>query len=220
MDAVEIGRLLSEQKADMQHGDFGPWIKANASFGMKSAEKYMTIHTHSDKIVSSANLSLAYAKAVAIEDQQRREHKEQVKSVVDNHREAGTRPLKKDNREVYDEYRKQDDEKAYVERREEAFATEPAAPGPTTADIEEVLEQSRRVVEEQKRHAHLNLSSYADTATQAGMFSAIEAYINSFDDVSRQLEATHNLIKKLKLIASDLQVSSIVQVSSIEGEEG
>lgn len=78
----------------------------------------------------------------------------------------------------------------------------------STDDIDRIVGAAKEAIANEQKHAHLNLSTYADNMTQRDMFSAIERYINTVPTLSGQLEAAHNLIKKLKMIANDLQVQS------------
>ena len=42
--AVRIGKLLSEQKAELAHGEWLPWIEANLPFTDRTAQKYMRVY--------------------------------------------------------------------------------------------------------------------------------------------------------------------------------
>ena len=42
--AIRIGELLSEQKANLLHGEFIPWVKANLPFTERTAQNYMKIY--------------------------------------------------------------------------------------------------------------------------------------------------------------------------------
>jgi Protein of unknown function (DUF3102) len=41
LKAIEVGRLLSEAKALVKHGEWEPWIETNCRFGVRQAQKYM-----------------------------------------------------------------------------------------------------------------------------------------------------------------------------------
>lgn len=52
-DAIEIGRLLHEQKAELGHGKFGPWLEANVlgpTFSRSLANKYMKLYEQRDQL--------------------------------------------------------------------------------------------------------------------------------------------------------------------------
>jgi hypothetical protein len=44
--AIEYGRLLSEAKATVQHGQWDNWIRVNCSFAARTAQLYMRAHKH------------------------------------------------------------------------------------------------------------------------------------------------------------------------------
>jgi N6-adenosine-specific RNA methylase IME4 len=41
--AIEIGSLLSEQKAELFHGDWIPWVEANLNFDVRTAQRYIKV---------------------------------------------------------------------------------------------------------------------------------------------------------------------------------
>ena len=60
--AIRIGELLTEQKAELEHGQWLPWVEDNVPFTSRTAEKYMRLHEQRDsgKIESGSNLTSAY----------------------------------------------------------------------------------------------------------------------------------------------------------------
>lgn len=76
-DATEIGRLLTEEKGRLEHGEFLPWLKENISFHIDTAYQYMKVFRHKNKIRSVRNLQEAYRLVENLEAQERRE-KERV----------------------------------------------------------------------------------------------------------------------------------------------
>lgn len=60
--AIEIGKALTEQKAAMKHGEFGPWIEANLPITKQMARKYMKVYAHRDEIQDAPDLTTAYQK--------------------------------------------------------------------------------------------------------------------------------------------------------------
>ncbi|WP_054768719.1 DUF3102 domain-containing protein [Lysinibacillus parviboronicapiens] len=61
----EIGKRLIEAKGQLQHGDWGKWLKENVEYSQSTANNLMQIHTE-----YSANSqvlgNLSYTKAVAL----------------------------------------------------------------------------------------------------------------------------------------------------------
>lgn len=70
-DAIRIGELLTEAKADLDHGEFLPWIERELPFSNKTAESYMRLYGYRSKIESASNLQDAYRKVEQLEDQAR-----------------------------------------------------------------------------------------------------------------------------------------------------
>ncbi|MCJ7447963.1 MAG: DUF3102 domain-containing protein [Bacteroidales bacterium] len=58
--AVEIGELLTGKKAELQHGEFGIWIKDNLIFTDRTAQRYMKLFENKDKVLQTGNISEAY----------------------------------------------------------------------------------------------------------------------------------------------------------------
>ena len=56
--AIEIGRLLNEQKAELAHGEFTPWVEVNLPFTMRTAQRYMRAYQRRDEIAKSDNVSV------------------------------------------------------------------------------------------------------------------------------------------------------------------
>ena len=60
--AMNAGGMLSEAKASLPHGAFGPWLEENFAGSDRTARAYMRVHAHRDELEekrqSSATLSL------------------------------------------------------------------------------------------------------------------------------------------------------------------
>lgn len=75
--------------------------------------------------------------------------------------------------------------------------------------FEEAMKTAKSWLDAAEQRHKLLLSNPMKNASQEEMVAFLEDYIYRFDGVSRQLEAAHNLIKKLKLVANDLQTQSV-----------
>jgi len=216
--AFEAGQLLTEVKDEFNHGEFLPWLKENMPFSDKTAETYMKLHKHRCKIETVSNLQEAYRQIETIEQQEKQSEAKKQTERVRIFRETGVKPEgwrrgtddKAVERKEREEQRREENFqkakeqiKEQQEKREEWYEPEPDQ---TEEWIKDTIEEIQK---EKEKHAHLNLSSYAENRNQDEMFYAIEKYLNSFDGVSAQLEAAHNLIKKLKMIVNDLQIKSV-----------
>lgn len=59
---MKIGELLTEQKADLNHGQFGIWIDENLPFSRRTAQNYMKIFRERDQLKNAtvSHLTEAY----------------------------------------------------------------------------------------------------------------------------------------------------------------
>lgn len=57
--AIRIGKLLTEQKTSLKHGEWLSWIKANLPFSDRTARVYVRCFDNKDKLADSATLSSA-----------------------------------------------------------------------------------------------------------------------------------------------------------------
>ena len=95
------------------------------------------------------------------------------------------------------------EEQKYEDRKDEAFKVideEPESREKTHAET--LFEQ---ILNETKKDDDIDFSDLKLSVKQKGIFAVLEDYINSLNGVSEQLEAIHNLIKKLRRIAVDCQ---------------
>jgi hypothetical protein len=60
--AIRIGELLAEQKTEMEHGSFGPWIEAHCGFTERTAQRYMRLAAVRESLKSDSvsGLTAAY----------------------------------------------------------------------------------------------------------------------------------------------------------------
>jgi hypothetical protein len=61
-DAIEIGRLLTEQKNSLAHGEWLPWLKENIEFAERTAQEYMGFYEHRDRLKSAQCADFASAR--------------------------------------------------------------------------------------------------------------------------------------------------------------
>ena len=60
-NAIEIGRLLSQAKAEIPHGQFTGWLEENCTFSGRTARRYMKLFDNRDKIGSAEGIQEAYS---------------------------------------------------------------------------------------------------------------------------------------------------------------
>lgn len=59
--AIRIGELLTEQKAQLKHGQWLPWVKGNLPFSHNTASRYMSVYARRDEISHSGKFELTDA---------------------------------------------------------------------------------------------------------------------------------------------------------------
>ena len=62
--AIEIGGLLTEQRLEMKHGEFIPWVEKNLPFDVRTAQRYMRVYRKKPELKydSVSYLTEAYSK--------------------------------------------------------------------------------------------------------------------------------------------------------------
>lgn len=60
--AIEIGGELSEQKENMNHGEFIPWIEENVSFAERTARDYMKFYRYREELKTARLADLTQAR--------------------------------------------------------------------------------------------------------------------------------------------------------------
>jgi len=60
--AIKIGELLAEQKENLKHGEFTPWVKEHLPFTDRTARSYMRLHREKDRLKTEtvSDLTSAY----------------------------------------------------------------------------------------------------------------------------------------------------------------
>ena len=58
--AAEIGRLLTEKKGELRHGEFTNWIRDNLTFTDRTARNYIRLFDNREKIAGATTISDAY----------------------------------------------------------------------------------------------------------------------------------------------------------------
>lgn len=64
--AIEIGRLLTEQKAELAHGEWIPWVESNLTFNDSQARKYMRVYRNRHRSTDLLDGATSINQAVAL----------------------------------------------------------------------------------------------------------------------------------------------------------
>lgn len=205
-DAIQIGELLEAKKRELVHGEFLPWIERELPFSRYTAVNYMRVFQYQDKCRSVPHLQEAY-RIAQLEDQKvqaaRRQEQQQL---IDAHKQTGVKPEGWD-RSTQREYERQEGHEEFLQEKakldeERTRERKPEKPPGIKSEVDKLLERLQQ-------HESLRLSNPLENATQEEVFEYLADYIRRFEGVSRQLETTHNLIKRLKMVAGDLQRASV-----------
>ena len=66
-NAIRIGELLTEQKAELKHGEWIPWIEGSLPFDKRTAQRYMKCYLEKEELKNDnvSHLSAAYIRCRA-----------------------------------------------------------------------------------------------------------------------------------------------------------
>ena len=216
--AIRAGAILSNVKEKVGHGDFLPWLKANVRFTDKTAESYMKLHRHSNKIESVSNLQEAYRVVERIETQERQTENQKAMQRVREFNKTGEKPQgwrRGTDDKIAQEEADRDDrleavkskmaeaEKVKAETRQqreadhEAWEHSSAMLESVSKAISEKLEQRARF----KERIRVSQSGESDQFIEALM-----DYLDELENDNRRIEACQNIIKVCRNIAAELQV--------------
>ncbi len=219
-DAIRIGELLTGAKEKLDHGMFIPYIERELEphgIAQRTAYRYMGLFANNDKIATVANLQEAYRKVEQLESEAAQKERERKDRLIDEKARTGTKPAGWDRSVDYEEKKRADDA-AYEARKQEAFkAKERPAEQPELHEepqrerprdpIVEMLEKWLAMHPAQDED--LELSDMKANARQGRIMQVIDEYVRSFPDVSRRLEAVHNLMFYLRRLGNKLQTESV-----------
>lgn len=58
--AIEIGELLTEQRAASKHGEWEPWVESNLPFSSRTARNYMKLFKNKEALQEATSIKNAY----------------------------------------------------------------------------------------------------------------------------------------------------------------
>jgi len=210
--AIRIGQLLTEQKDFLGHGNFLPWLGANLDISVSTAEKYMGLSQHQDKIVLSTNLQEAYKQIETLEAQEKQSKKERERSMIAEFRKTGVKPagwtkeldarMKKDDKAFAKQQERIEKAKDDREQRAQEHKQEPA--NDLLADelkkaAESILAQTK------ERETWKEKIRLSDGGKENAFLDAIIEYLETLPDDNRRIEACNNIIKICRNISVELQ---------------
>lgn len=202
-DAIRIGELLSEVKdAPEKKGVYLEWINKELPFEHDTANRYTKLFEHSNELRTMRNLQEAYKKVDQLESEAAQKERERKDRLIAEKVRTGVKPSGWD-RSVDREEKKRTDDSQYKKRVEEAMKGKSGdnVKSPHT-NFEKIVDA---ILKEEPKHSDLELDDMRGNVRQGKVFTVLREYIDSFDGVSRQLEATYNLMRYLKRVAIELQ---------------
>lgn len=223
-DAIEAGRLLSEKKAELPHGEFLPWMKLNCSFSQQSASNYMRLFEHSDKLPTVGNLQEAYRQVEQIESRKQQTERTNAMHRVKDYLKTGEKPdgwrrgtddklaeeerHRRERAQMEAERLRQEmqDKEAERDRKKESSQRERV----TDKFFAEAIEQMGQ--REEKRASFKERIRLSDAGRDDAFVDAIMDYLEELDNDSRRIEACQNIIKVCRNVAADLQRVDRVEV--------
>jgi hypothetical protein len=207
-DAIRIGELLTEAKADPQiSGKFLAWIESELPFSVDTAERYQGLFEHNDKIRNARNLQDAYRKVEQLEDQTRQEERQRKDRLIAEKQATGRKPEGWDRSLDYEEKKRRADaefnERLRIANEQKQARQERAQESPQEkSTLDEMIAV---LLAAPPKHEDLKLDDMRANVSQGQMFTVLREYLDSFAGVSRQLEAVYNLMRYLKRVAIELQ---------------
>ena len=218
--AIEAGKLLAEQKEQLKHGDFLPWIKTHMPFSRMTATKYINLFAHQDKCKSALHLQEAYQIIDKIEKQQNQTEQQKAFKRVDSYIKTGVKEegwrRGTDDKLVEEEIKRNERIKVFNEKIDiqKDKDVEHKADYKNKWDsindgldyLNEAAEQSiQRNKKRQTFKEKIKLSQFGESDI---FIDALMDYLNELENDNRRIEACQNIIKVCKNIAVKLQVDN------------
>jgi hypothetical protein len=216
-DAIEAGRLLSEKKAELPHGEFLPWLKENCAFSERTAQNYTRLFRYRDKTARVADLQEAYRQVEQIESRKQQLERTNAMHRVKDYLKTGEKP---------DGWRRGTDDKLAEEERERRERAHREAERLRQEMQEKETERHRKKEDEkrervtdrffaeaieqigqreEKRASFKERIRLSDAGRDDAFVDAIMDYLEELENDSRRIEACQNIIKVCRNVAADLQ---------------
>lgn len=210
--AIRIGQLLSEQKTDMQHGEFLPWLESNFEMSERMAYRYMSLFKHNDKVAKMANLQEAYQQIEYIEKKEREDKQKHDEELIRQRIKTGEKPEGWDRHLEY-EYKKRTDDEGFKKRLNEHTEKQRQEKEEKEKISHEKSDRAEQVINKfitdtsdklaVKEKLKLNVRS--DNINQEAIIEIIDEYLSGIIDVSRRIETAQNIIKYLRATVVNFQ---------------
>jgi hypothetical protein len=217
-DAIEIGRLISEEKEKLQHGQFLPWL-STLPFNERTSQRYIRLNEYRDKCDSVSDLQEAYKQVESLEAQEKRTKEEKQRVMIRERIKTGKKPDGWDRSMDYAYDKELREEKEYKERmekinsfkeREKETKQEPKPDyNGFGFDHETLLSATKAMAEKDRQKEHFKERiRISHEGMQDPFVDALIDYLDGLDDDNRRREACTNIIKLCKGIINDMEVKN------------
>lgn len=217
-DAIEIGRLIAEEKEKLQHGQFLPWI-STLPFSRQTADNYSSLALYKSKLLNVGNLEQAYKQVESLEAQAKRTEEQRIKELVRERIKTGKRPDGWEKSMDYHYDKELREEKEYKERMEkinsfkerEKETKQESKPDYNGFgfDHETLLSATKAMAEKDRQKEHFKERiRISHEGMQDPFVDALIDYLDGLDDDNRRREACTNIIKLCKGIINDMEVKN------------
>lgn len=215
--AIRAGEILTTVRNSVEHGKFLPWIEANCSFSDKTAEKYMKLTAHRDKIESSSNLQDAYRVVERLETEEKQTENHQALRRVKEFLKTGARPLgwrRGTDDKLAEEERARDErieshkaDMADVHERAEQMRADRGEQRQSWAELEPRLDAALDKISEnyERRRTFKDRIRVSQAGESDAFIDALMDYLSELENDNRRIEACQNIIKVCRNVAVELQ---------------
>jgi hypothetical protein len=217
-DAIEIGRLISEEKEKLHHGQFLPWV-STLPFSERTAQNYIRLSLYKSKCANVADLDSAYKMVESLEAQAKRTEEQRIKELVRERIKTGKRPDGWEKSMDYHYDKEMREEKEYQERMEKVNKfnerekeTKQEAKQEYNGfgfDHETLIAATSKLIENEQKKADFKERIRISHEGKDDQFQdALIDYLNDLEDDNRRREACTNIIKLCKGIINDMEVKN------------
>jgi hypothetical protein len=200
--AIEIGKLLSEVKETVGHGNFIQWINDNCYFDERTCQRYIKLFEYKNKTDSVSDLQEAYKQIETIEKQEKQTELQRKNSMINEYIKTGVKPSGWDRSCDYEyQKRKKEDEErtkriedtkqkmnAESQKNKQHEEIKQTINDDFTKLFEDIKDETEKDYEFRKKH----LSNVTDLNS---FYKVIDDYILTLHSNTFKIEALNSIIK-------------------------
>jgi len=212
-EAIRIGQIITEQKEQLEHGQFLPWL-STLPFDQKTCWRYANTYKYADKIGKLPNLQEAYKQIESIEIIERRKEDERKQALIRERIKTGVKPEGWDRSLDY-EYNKRIEQGGYAKIKDDFEWPKSEKQEPASSDM---LKQATDIFFEHqdKIKSFKEKIRLSDSGKDDAFIDAIMEYVDGLESDNRRIEACNNIIKVCRNISVELQKEGMVNKESEE----